>query len=168
MDYFKNSAGLTDEHLKAIGLVAVNWSHIESTLSSIIWDIAKLRTMRGRAITTHLSEKTKGDMCLALANETFRGHPEEAELKEHITMILNQLHQKRNTIIHGLWGYSSNSGASDVLPIRARGKVSVGPRKSFSPDDILEIANDIEAAALKLELIRFKICQLLPTLSGWP
>ncbi len=164
----KDKVGLNDEHLKAIGLVAVHWAFIENILSSIIWSIAHLRHTRGIAITTHLSERSRQDICNALAHETFRGHPEEKELNDHLKYIFDTLHLKRNKIVHASWGYSATSGASDILPVRARGKVKIGPRESLAPEDIMKIAEEIQDAAFKLEQIRAKISQLLPTLSGWP
>jgi hypothetical protein len=166
--HLKDSVGLTDEHLKAIGLVAVNWTYIENLLSSIIWDICNLRHNRGIAITTHLSERSRKDICNALAHETFRGHPEEQELKSHLQYVFDDLYPKRNKIIHASWGYSATPGTSDILPIRARGQVKIGPRESLSAEDITAIADEIEQAVNKLEQIRRKITQLLPNLSGWP
>ena len=164
----KDKVGLNDEHLKAIGLVAVHWAFIENILSSIIWSIAHLRHTRGIAITTHLSERSRQDICNALAHEAFRGHPEEKELKDHLHYIFETLYPQRNKIVHATWVYSATSGASDILPIKARGKVTIGPRESLAPEDIINIAEEIEAAVFKLDAIRGKISQLLLTLSGWP
>jgi hypothetical protein len=164
----KDSVGLNDEHLKAIGLITVHWTFIENILSSIIWKMSNLRHTRGIAITAHLSERSRQDICNALAHETFRGHPEEKELKDHLTYIFDTLYLKRNKIVHATWGYSATSGASDILPIKARGKVTIGPRESLAPADIINIAEEIEAAVYKLDAIRGKISRLLPTLSGWP
>lgn len=168
MGGLKNSVGLNDEHLKAIGLVAVNWGFIENILSSIIWSISNLRQPRGIAITAHLSERSRKDICNALAHETFRGHPEEEELSGHLKYIFNDLYPKRNKLIHGSWGYSSTPDATDLFPISARGKVKIGPKESMTAEDILKIADEIEGAAIKLEAIRRKIIKLLPTLTGWP
>jgi len=164
----KDSVGLNDEHLKAIGLVTVHWTYIENILSSIIWSMANLRHIRGLAITTHLSERNRQDICNALAHETIRGRPEEKELKDHLRYVFQTLYLKRNKIIHATWGYSAISGTADILPVSARGQVKIGPRESLAPEDIIKIAEEIEEAVFKLDRIRFKISQLLPTLSGWP
>jgi hypothetical protein len=168
MMLLKDRVGLNDEHLKAIGLVAVHWAFIENILSSIIWNIANLRQARGIAITTHLSERSQQDICNALAHETFRGRLEEKELKDHLHYIFETLYPQRNKIVHATWGYSAISGASDILPIKARGKVTIGPRESLTPEAILKIAEEIEQAANDLDKIKFKIFQLLPTLTNWP
>lgn len=160
--------GLTDEHLRAIGLVAVRWSTFESELSSIIWHIANLRALRGYAVTAHLSERARVDMCNALADNTFGWSPVAAELRSHLNHVVSNIYPKRNAVVHATWGYSPEQGKSDTLPVKARGEIKLGPRKAYAATDIEAIAVEIEEAVAKLEAIRRKITELLPTLSNWP
>ncbi len=61
---------LSDSHLKAIGLVAAEWSYTEVFLESLIWEVAGLDNERGYAMTTHVQSETRLFMLEALARYT--------------------------------------------------------------------------------------------------
>lgn len=168
MSQLEYSIGLSDAHLRAIGLVAVRWSSFEKTLSNLIWEMANLRSIRGYAVTAHLSERSRVDMCNALADNIFGSSPLAAELNAQLSHIVNVLYPKRNKIVHSTWEYSTEAGKSAILPIKARGRVTFSPREAFSAEDIEAIAEEIEVADMELNIIRRKITELLPTLSNWP
>lgn len=158
---------LSDKHLQAIGEVAVRWAELEDTLSTIIWDIANLRLPGAYAITTHLNERTKIDICNSLADIIFGSRPLAEELRTHLNYILNTVYPKRNTVVHSTWGYSPEPEKSEILPIKARGKIKFGPRQSFSADDIFAIADEIYTANDTLYHLREQILELLKTLNNW-
>ena len=161
------NVGLTEQHLQAIGAVAVRWGQLENTISRIIWDLIKIRLDRGFAITTHLSERARVDMLKGIAHSIFGVRPLYEELETHLNHIVHDIYPKRNNVVHGNWGYGA-SGQPELLPIRARGPVKFGPRQEYTVDDITDIAEEIRGADETLEGISRKIAELLPTLSNWP
>src|SRR4051794_11316988 len=113
----------------AIGLVSVYWSEVENTIARIIWELAKLRSHRGPAVTAHLNERTRADMCKALAHDIFGWSPLAADLDKHLTYITDKLYPRRNAVVHATWGFTPERWKSSTLPVKARGgKVKFGPR----------------------------------------
>lgn len=167
MKDLESTVKLSEKHLQAIGEVAVRWGELEDTLSTIIWDIANLRRPGAHAITTHLNERTKVDICNSLADIIFGSRPLAEELRTHLNYIMNIVYPKRNAVVHSTWGYSPEPEKSEILPIKARGKIKIGPRQRFSSEDIFSIANEIYEANDKLYSLRVQIQKLLETLNNW-
>ncbi len=169
-DELAHRVGLTEAHLCAIGHACVRWAEIENTISEIIWSIADLGHMHGLAITTHLSERSRIDICNAITETTIgKSHPDlTKKLKDLLTFIEGNLYPQRNSVVHSRWGIAPTAGKSEILPIKARGKLTIGPRKEYSAQEIEDIAEKISDAADDLERIRIEIWHLLPTLRNWP
>ena len=154
---------LSEKHLQAIGEVAVRWSAMEFTLSSTIWDLAELSQAHGWAITTHLSERVRVDICNSLAFDLLGEDPLAAELRQHLNFILNQVYPKRNKFLHARWGSSIHwHHKSELQDVRARGKVIIGSEK-FTSDDIFSVAAEIYEANEKLADMRDRIRVWLST-----
>jgi hypothetical protein len=63
------------DQLEAIGMVATEWSYLESIVEAAIWNLAYLDENSGAAITTHLNMPIRLDMLMTL----FREHYGECE-----------------------------------------------------------------------------------------
>lgn len=162
MQPIRISLGMTDQHLQAIGRVAVEWCLLEISLTQIILNFINMPYNRAVAITAHLSERTRFDMAKTLADQTINGHPAEKALKKLCTHITEKVYGKRNAIIHGHWGASSYPGKIALTSISAKGVLKFGPSKNIAPEDIEEIADEIEINRQKLDALRIEIYQLLP------
>lgn len=168
MASFRTLIGPRDDHLKAIGLVAVHWSFLELALSSLIWEMTPVKQMRAQAITTHLNERMRGDIARALAHEIFPGHALETRLIDLIGEIMDKLYSERNMVVHGLWGPCGDTAKIAIQPVKARGAVKVGPVREFTAEDIEQIAARIETAHIALTRLGFEISAYLQTLKSWP
>jgi len=147
----EHSVNLSSKHLEAIGAVAVRWAELEDTLSSIIWDLANLHRPMSFAVTTHLSERTRADICTTLADTVLRPKSLAKDLKKHIEKIIKKIYQKRNAVVHSIWGYSIDEGISTILPIKARRTLKIGPREKYSSSDIFDIAEEIYSLRLQIQ-----------------
>jgi hypothetical protein len=56
----------TPEQLKAIGMVAAEWSYLESVVETAIWRLLDLDEDDGRAITTNVRMRDRLDMLRTL------------------------------------------------------------------------------------------------------
>lgn len=160
-----NSVNLSDKHLQAIGEVAVRWGELEDTLAQLVWELANLREPGAYAITTHLNERTLVDMGSSLVRLLVTGpEPDFAsEIGEHLQFIINTLYPKRNAMVHSTWGHPGVPNKSEILPIKARGKIKFGPREQYSCDDIFSIASEIFDANDKLFSFVSRLRELIPT-----
>ncbi len=111
---------LTDNHLKAIGLVAAEWSWTEMCLENLIWEIAEINHYKGYAITTHLPSETRINILSALAHIGLANAALQKELNAIVARI-RQLRTERNNIVHAIW-LSSKPRESLGLITGAMGK----------------------------------------------
>ena len=139
------------KHHAAIGGVALNWTHLENFLQSVLWRIAGMDQRVGRCITQHMPFRSLCDAIITIANETDRFKHLAPELK----MLMSQcdaLRIKRNDTVHALWamfiGSSDaeaqvlNAGVGEVtgMLIKARGSLNIKINRTTvsAIDDISE------------------------------
>lgn len=149
------SYALTANHLKGIGLVAAEWSYCESSLESIIWQVAGIDSERGYAITTHIGSETRIHILGALAEKKVVSTTLKAELTT-IVADLRRLRTERNNIVHSVWlsGGAPNFSTlasrrergrwpnPDSVKITAKGKVIIH-KKPISSNQIHAVAQEI-------------------------
>lgn len=58
------------KHHAAIGGVALQWTHLENNLQSILWELAGLESKVGRCITQHMPFRSLCDAIVTIAHET--------------------------------------------------------------------------------------------------
>ena len=158
------AVNLTEKHLQGIGEVAVRWAELEGTLKEIIWELANIRHMSALAITAHINESILVNIAKALVDLLVTG-PEKTlaeEMETHLNYVIGEVYPRRNDMVHSTFGYAAE-GKTEILPIRARGKLKFGPRKAFSADDIFAIAREIYDANEKLYGYLVRLKELVPT-----
>jgi len=160
-----HAVNLTDKHLQAIGLVAVRWAELEGNIKEIIWDLGNIRHTSALAVTAHINERMLVDIAKSLVDLLVTGPAKQLaeEITDHLNYIIGEVYPKRNDMVHSTFGHSGKEGKTQILPIRARGKLKIGPRKDFSADDIFAIAQEIYDANEKLYGYVRKLKELIPT-----
>ncbi|HEY1504298.1 MAG TPA: hypothetical protein VGF92_08360 [Stellaceae bacterium] len=158
---------LSDEYLREIGRVAVEWTRVESTVESIIWaflfvDYADtspwLREEDGRAITTHINLLLRVDVMLSLASNSFKELPTCLGDFEDAAKAIRSTYPKRNKVVHGEWTPLQGQALRSVY--RARGDVK--PFYDFmTPGDISAIASECQALAAHLARLSQRLVPLL-------
>ena len=98
---------LTQEHLAAIGSVAIESSNCERLIESIIWNILGIKESQGKFISKASGFKTSIDLMTNLVRERLKQNAEKNDeiLKEfsEITAALTKANERRNIVIHGDW-----------------------------------------------------------------
>jgi len=124
------------KHHAAIGGVALNWTHLENTLQSLLWRLADIDVRTGRCITQHIQTRSLCDVILTIARESPAYSHLAAEL-EGLMKQCDQLRMKRNDTVHALWALFVgppgevpkviNAGAGEVtgIVVKARGRLSL-------------------------------------------
>ena len=139
------------KHHAAIGGVALNWTHLENFVQSILWRVAKLDPKIGRCITHHMAFRAVCEAIMTIANETNALQHLALEFKG-LFLECEQLSRKRNDTVHALWGIflqpagseqqSVTRLASEVegMIIKARGslKIKINRTTASEIDDISE------------------------------
>lgn len=105
---------LTNNHLKAIGLVAAEWAYVELYLEGFIWEIANIDDRRGHAITTHIPSETRINILETLADTRLINPAHKRELKVIVDRI-RKLRTARNNIVHSLWLSTKTTSINQIL-----------------------------------------------------
>jgi hypothetical protein len=160
-----HAVGLSNEHLQAIGEVAVRWAELEDSIKEIVWDLGNLREPGAWAVTAHINERMLVDIANSLIQLLVKGpEPKLAEdMRAHLNFIIRGIYPKRNTMVHSTFGHTGTPGKTSILSIRARGTLKIGPREEFSADEIFAIASEIAAANDKLWSYISRLKELIPT-----
>jgi len=103
---------VSEEQLAAIGMVAVEWSYLESVLDAAIWNTAQFWDRAiGEAITAHLSVRARVDMLATLLNLHVSAYasysPDDQENFRRKFAALSKrvfdLNGNRNALVHSRW-----------------------------------------------------------------
>ena len=119
---------LTDDHYKAIGKIAVEWSYVESDIETAIWFLVGLGRNResirtAYAITAHLGSETRLDILKTLVHNKTGNSLTYKDLCTFLGKV-QTLRGMRNEIIHGL--YYPASGSTDTAAsykVKAKGQL---------------------------------------------
>jgi hypothetical protein len=123
------------KHHAAIGGVALNWTHLENYVQSILWRMTCLDLTMGRCITQHMPFLSLLEAIQTIANETPRYH----HLSNELTKLFGeckQLRNKRNDTVHAIWATFVQTASSSPIPpmklgefqgmnIKARGSIKI-------------------------------------------
>jgi hypothetical protein len=145
------------KHHAAIGGVALNWTHLENQLQSVLWRLTGLSGGVGRCITQHMPFRSLCDAILTVTHET----PAYTHLAPELEQLLrecDQLRIKRNDTVHALWGiflggpFKEIDGAKGEVTgavIKARNRLNVRIYKTTA-SEIDDISEEILAFSKRL------------------
>jgi hypothetical protein len=103
-----SAASSYEGHLKAIGLITVNYVLLENTLAAGIWSFLELDQMKGQIVTAELSFKG----LVALFSSLYRNRRSDLGKIKELEKLLKKImraEETRNIICHSLWA----AGATD-------------------------------------------------------
>lgn len=137
----------TDDHLIAIGKIAIESACIEQTLQLAIWQILGLPEEKASYLTGHLHLDGRLKLFQEVAPSFF---PKSAHcsLKKKITAIRNA-NTERNRIIHGLWEPGKDSPTHIHKYKKEKGIYALRYR-NFTAQKIEDIAKQIADANYEL------------------
>jgi hypothetical protein len=139
----KSKSFLTDNHLRAIGAVVVNWSTLEVLMELFILGLYEITPDRGLVITSNLSFQNKLTILRVLAT---RGAIKDADEAKSFAGLLDRIekaHQKRNAIAHGWWSAGNADGLARRMAIRVRGRRLSTESEQVPLMDVEAVANDL-------------------------
>ena len=134
---------LTDDHLKQLGRITVNFQLIETVFSFLLWQLNDPKDQRkGQILTSRMSFSRICDVLVSLAKYVLSDDERAGRIKEFVRQA-SQLEQKRNSVIHSAW----TSGVEGDVSVRF--KYVTSRRKGFqvisertTPDDLKNIADE--------------------------
>lgn len=140
---------LSEDHLRAIGRITVNFSQLEATLRLIIWSYSGLETQRtGQILTSELSFRK---LLVVFESLVYEHWPIEDRL-DALKPLMDEgrkLNDRRNQIIHSMW----TSGGSPNEALRTKPRQKKGyqlipetltvEQLDFEADRMEKLANDL-------------------------
>ena len=148
---------LTDEQLRAIGLVCHHWSILQTCLERLIWCFCKLSMETGRLVTTQINDLTIIDITRTLCGHFLTGTPRQ----EALDMIgeYDSLRIERNKVVHNTWGGSEQGEFAVGFKPTAKGE--------FKPNTSYWHAVDIEHLAGDIENLTVRLVNFISAHVGW-
>lgn len=137
------------KQLEAIGMVACEWSYLESIIEAAIWKLSDFYDFdRAAAITAHLGMPTRLHMLETLFRLQHGDIDATRTLRKKCETIRNELSGQRGAIIHTRW-VEGEYGSPMSYTVRARGKL-VRTKKGLSHSEIRACAAAIADQAERL------------------
>ena len=148
---YSPSLELTDDHFKAIGKVAVNWSRLEFLLGRAIAELLGTDLKPGRIITTRLSAENLIEIFKQLAEYRDPNGKFTNDLNK-LYKCLDKARQKRRLIIHGIWA-ADEEGNPKVLQYYGKADNRIlAKTHNMSVQDIKAIHDDVWVAVKAFQL----------------
>lgn len=116
----------TPEQLQAIGMVAAEYSYLESIVETAIWELASLDEDVGRAITTHVAMRPRLHMLRTLFRLRRSADGEGAKKLDKLCGEIDGekgVSPQRNNLVHAMW-VTGDYGSPMTFTVRARGTLT--------------------------------------------
>jgi hypothetical protein len=146
---YKFELPVRSDQLEAMGMVAAEWSYLESIIEAAIWNLAGLYDEEtGMSITTHLGMPARLDMLLTLFHRRFRDGGDYEDLKQQCGHIRGELSGKRGGVIHRRW-VEGAAGSPMQFIVSARGKLA-HEKRGRPASELQAVAGEIAERSAKL------------------
>jgi hypothetical protein len=119
---------LPDEHLKAIGSIIVSFASLENAVETAIWALMGIDSTKGAIVTSEMSFKN----LLALFSSLYLNKinaPDEIEEMKALIKRSTQIEDRRNAVVHSLWGVRYYKHGQIVVRMKTTAKVSKGLKR---------------------------------------
>jgi len=160
MSKFISEISSRDDHLKAMGLITVNFSLLENTIAFIIWLLLGLDQQTGQIITSELSFRR----LLELFSSLCRNKKNDKVTLEKLKTLLKRIEhaeQERNKIIHSMW--TAGNDEETITRFKITAKIRNGLMHQYEQlkvEHLNKIADEIaEVAAAVHDFWFFNIFQ---------
>lgn len=166
---FSSMSALTDEHLRAIGLIAAEWSILEITLEAVLIHFFANDWEQGRILTVEMSNTARINAILSLAqlerdsvwpmpNDLHRITADQFEQLRMLCSKFDSLRSQRNSVIHAYWiDPETREEGAKFVRVTARRQLKV-TTSSFSVLQLDSLAAEI--ANLEHEIREFMFMEL--------
>lgn len=121
----RKAFNIPDEHLKAIGSIVVSFASLENAVEIAIWALMGIDSTKGAIVTSEMSFKNM----LALFSSLYLNKvnaPDEIEEMKELVKRGAQIEERRNTIVHSLWGVRYYKHGQIVVRMKTTAKISKG------------------------------------------
>ena len=132
-----NKNNISDDHLKAIGMITVKFQKLEFSLKILLGFLLDIHNRQRitNILTSGMPFKNILEVLSALSKEVKFHRISDLDL---LIKKAKQVEEIRNQIIHSLWTYSGR------LKTKINNKRLVHKFEEYSPDELMNIANMID------------------------
>ena len=137
----KSPSLLSDDHLRAIGAVIVNWNSIELVMQILALGIYQIPLEKGLVFTSNLAFQNKLTILRIATHGAIKDKPAERDFLDLLDRI-EKAHLKRNTVAHGLWAAGNAQGLAKRMALRVRGRKLTPAREQVPLSDLEGMATE--------------------------
>jgi hypothetical protein len=141
-----------DQHLKSIGDITVSFALLESNIQLLIGSMLNERQRIGKIITAELPFKNLRALMISLYIERHGKEDVDFEKLKELMTRAGQIEDKRNQIIHSVWG--AGKDADTITRIKTTAKEKHGIRFHFedvSSGNLSDFATEIKVLAEEIQ-----------------
>lgn len=134
------------DRLVQIGNICNQWSYLEYLFSNVIWWLLKIDRETGMIVTGGMDILPRANMAINLAKHLKADSKLINALSEARKSIQNDLGDKRNTAVHGVYFRTPND-ETKVEMHRGKGAFE---KQDFSNEQLRDVGRNIQAVHKKL------------------
>lgn len=153
---------MSSNHIKAIGVVASQWSYAETLHELLIIKISELPIEQGQCITTHIGSETRINILESLIEIKAEDEQAKKDIKD-LSAEMRRLRTERNNIIHSIWlpenagelkfdGRDSKKRKIIAHKATARG-ILKRTKSTYTTKRIMEIADEINTLCIAITVL---------------
>lgn len=137
-----------DKHLKSIGDITVSFAMLESQLQILVGSLLNERQRIGQIVTAELSFKNIKALLMSLYIERHSKEDEDFQKLKELVNKAGQIEEKRNQIIHSVWGTGKDADSITRIKTTAKEKHGIQFRfENVSSSNLEEFAIEIKSLA---------------------
>ena len=130
--------GIPDSHYTLIGELMVEWSRLETVLSTLIWHFLNLDMEDGRTITATLDARPKVRMLRKLVKRHVKPK-KNRDLILNLLEVAEGLQEDRNFIAHGIWSTAMPDNVPAASSLRPKSHPFHVVTEAFTAERMREI-----------------------------
>jgi hypothetical protein len=147
---------VSNEHLRAIGQITVNFANLEGAISFFVWELISNDQRFGQIITAELSFRNLVGLLSSIYKYRANNQGQIIKLEELLNRALH-VEEQRNLIIHSQW--AAGSKPETITRLKTTAKKSKGLTHQFEQlkiEDLDKIADIISDVDVEIQLFMFE------------
>jgi hypothetical protein len=129
---------ISDDHLRAIGLVSVNFQYVESYIAFVTWWLIGSDSAIAQAVTSQLSFRKLCDLCDTLVRLRTQDEAVLAAVR-HLMTKAADAEGRRNQLLHSMWIWSDDGSKDLAIRIKQTARRNMGLRLQYETVDVAEL-----------------------------
>jgi hypothetical protein len=140
---------VSDDHIYAIGRLAVQWAFLEQTIKNALVKIMGAEGLYGYVALNHMPTQTLIDTFQTVISYAFAHEDHPDDMADKIIEGVRSCLTTRNLLVHSIWSEGSTPNSIRAMGIRSRGAIKP-INAEFTVDQIHEAVSKTLSAGIMI------------------